>query len=140
MTTVVVDASVALKWFVPEEHAAEALRFLDGTFHLLAPELLFPELGNILWKKMRRGELNAAEARAVLAALAHVPLEVVPASALVEAALEIAIAYDRTVYDALHLALAVARKCAFVTADARLAHAVASGPLARHVRALVSSN
>jgi predicted nucleic acid-binding protein len=58
---------------------------------------------------------------------------------LVAAALEIAVAYERTVYDALYLALAVARDCTFITADDRLARALRRGPLARHVRALSST-
>jgi predicted nucleic acid-binding protein len=136
LTPVVVDASVALKWFVPEVSSAEAARLLDGSFELWAPDLLFPEFGNILWKKIARGEIGRNEARDVAAALRRVPLGVCPSSGLLDAALEIAIAYQRTVYDALYIALAVARGCALVTADARLARALSQGPLARQVRAL----
>ena len=63
----------------------------------------------------------------------------VSSSGLVEAVLEIAVAYGRTVYDGLYLALAVARDCALVTADERLARALAGGPLARHVRGVADS-
>jgi predicted nucleic acid-binding protein len=65
-----------------------------------------------------------------------VPLSVVSSSLLVEAALEIALAHRRTVYDALYVALAVARESVFVTADDRLVGALRGGPLAAHVRAL----
>ena len=139
MTAVVVDSSVALKWFIPEVLSEQAERLLDGSFELLTPDLLFPEVGNILWKKITRGEIQAAEARDVLAALRRVPLVVVASSGLLDGALELALAYRRTVHDALYLALAVARDCAFVTADDRLARALADGPLARHVRGLSSS-
>jgi predicted nucleic acid-binding protein len=138
LTVVVVDASVAVKWFVPEILSDEAARLLDGAFELAAPDLLWAEVGNILWKKVGRHELTAAEARAVLAALARVPLAVVPSSVLVEAALEIAVAQRRSVYDALYVALAVARAGVLVTGDERLANALAGGPLAKHVRALSS--
>lgn len=136
MTPVVVDSSVALKWFIPEEGADKAATLLDGSFLLLAPDLLVSEVGNALWKKIGRAEITAIEARTVLSALARVPIEIVPASSLVEAALEIAVAHRRTVYDALYVALAVARTCVFVTADERLANALAAGALKDHVRAL----
>jgi predicted nucleic acid-binding protein len=134
--SVVVDSSVALKWFVPEVLTGEAVSLLDAGVELLAPDLLYPEAGNILWKKVGRGEIEPRDARDILAALDRVPLSVVSSSLLVEAALEIALARRRTVYDALYVALAVARDSVFVTADDRLARAFRGGPLAAHVRAL----
>ena len=136
MSAVVVDSSVAVKWFVPEVLSEQAAHLLDGSFELLTPDLLFPEFGNILWKKITRGEIQPREARDVLAALGRVPLVVVSSSGLIEAALEIAIAHQRTVYDGLYVAVAVAHDCALVTADDRLARTLAKGPLARHVRGL----
>lgn len=136
MTPVVVDASVALKWFVPEALAAEASRLLDGSFELWAPDLLVAECGNTVWKKVARGELAAAEARDVLAALSQVPLNVVPAFEVVQPALEIALALQRTVYDSLYVALAVARDCPLITADDRLVRALAGSALAGRARAL----
>jgi predicted nucleic acid-binding protein len=132
----VVDASVAVKWFVPEVLSDEAVSLLDSPRELLAPDLLYPEAGNILWKKVGRGEIEARDARDILAALVHVPLSVVPSSTLVEAALEIALVHGRTVYDGLYVALAVAWDAVLVTADGRLVEALREGPLAGHVRAL----
>ena len=136
MSAVVVDCAVAIKWFVPEELSAEAEGLLDGTRDLLAPDLLFAELGNVLWKKVSRQELTTAEARAVLSGISRVPLAVTPSRDLTEAALEIALAHGRTVYDAIYVALAVAHDCTLVTADERLVRALGVGPLARHVKSL----
>ena len=136
MSAVVVDCAVAIKWFVPEELSAEAEGLLDGTRDLLAPDLLFAELGNVLWKKVSRRELTTAEARAVLSGISKVPLAVTPSRDLTAAALEIALAHGRTVYDAIYVALAVAHDCTLVTADERLVRALGVGPLARHVKSL----
>jgi len=100
----------------PEPLSERAERLLDGDQDLLAPDLIFPELGNVLWKKVARRELSPAEGREVLSALDRVPLVVAPSRPLAAAALEIALAHGRTVYDAIYVALAVASDCALVTA------------------------
>ena len=67
--TFVVDASVAIKWFLPELYGDAALRLLREGHSLVAPDLLFPEVGNVLWKRVRRREATAKEAGAALDAL-----------------------------------------------------------------------
>jgi Hydantoinase B/oxoprolinase len=54
------DASIAVKWVVPE-HSSERAPLLHD-YGLVAPDLLFAECANILWKKVRRGELTKEEA------------------------------------------------------------------------------
>ncbi len=63
---IVVDASVAIKWYVNEIYTTNADRLLNGTFELNAPELIIPEFGNIVWKKLRRNELSTVEAAAII--------------------------------------------------------------------------
>ncbi len=55
---IVVDASVAAKWFIAEDNADEALMLLDRPFDLHAPDLLYLEIDNILCKLIRRGLLS----------------------------------------------------------------------------------
>ncbi|MEK6604283.1 MAG: type II toxin-antitoxin system VapC family toxin, partial [Nitrospirota bacterium] len=57
MTRLVVDASVAVKWLVPEIHADAARRILSPNNELLAPDLIWAEVGNVIWKKWRCGEV-----------------------------------------------------------------------------------
>lgn len=133
MSVYVVDANVVAKWFVPERLSEEARGLLDGVHELATPDLLWPEIGNVLWKKSRAGELTPGEAVGIVRALERLPLTVFPSRVLLEAALEVALRTGRTVYDSLYLALAVALECRLVTADERLANAMAGGPLARHV-------
>ena len=134
MRKAVVDASVAVKWFVPEIHSEAAVRLLDAEIALYAPDLISPEFGNILWKKVRRREIGRDEADEIMIAFARLPFEVRPSAALLPSAFELAIELDRTVYDSLYLALAVAEECAWITADAKLHAAIVASGLAPHVQ------
>ena len=102
-----VDASVAVKWFVPENHSAEALRLLDARFRRHIPVLLHTEVGQTIWKKVyQRKEIEAADGRSILRGLMVTALEVHAVTPLVEPAFDIALATGRTVYDSIYLALA----------------------------------
>lgn len=136
MTAIVVDSSVALKWFVPEEHSDRAARLLDDRYELLAPDLIVPEFGNVLWKKARRGEVAGDEVKEILAAFRAVPIEIVASSDVIELAVDIAIAHGRTVYDASYVAVAAARNCILITADERLVRSLAKSRLGERVQAL----
>jgi predicted nucleic acid-binding protein len=129
----VVDANVVAKWFVPERHSEESVRLLDERHELASPDLLWPELGSVLWKKARAGQLTGQEAARIVQALDQFPITVFPSRLVLEGALEIALATGRSVYDGVYVALAVALECPLVTADERLVNALAEGSLASHV-------
>jgi predicted nucleic acid-binding protein len=59
----VVDASLVVKWFVPEVHSEAARRWLEASHDYIAPDLVFPEAGNAIWKKIRRRELSGGHIR-----------------------------------------------------------------------------
>ena len=128
-----VDANVVAKWFVPEPLSDAALRLLDDEYELASPDLLWPEVGSVLWKKSRAREITLQEASRIVTALDTCPLTVFPSRLVLGGALEIAFGTGRSVYDSVYLALAVALECRLATADERLANAVASSTLARHV-------
>ena len=128
MAQVVVDTSVALKWFVPEAHAMEARRVLQqyeaGQFTILVPDLMYAEFGNIVWKKHCFEGLALDDARIYFKRFIAWPFDVTPAADLVDDAFAIAVAHRRAVYDAIFLALSTRHRCRFVTADERLFNAV----------------
>jgi predicted nucleic acid-binding protein len=126
----VIDASVAVKWLLTETHSAESLELLKSSPLLHVPDLLFPEVGNILWKCVRRGDISTENAQELVQWLLLLPLQVHPSSSLLPVALEIACRYDRSVYDSLYLALAIREGCAVVTADERLVNALSATPIA----------
>lgn len=127
----VVDTSVAAKWYLPEPGSPAAVDLLEGGYALLAPDLIVPELGNVLWKKVQWGEITAADAHRVAGAWVEAcPVRILASAPYLSAALEIALRHGRTVYDALYLALAVERAGRYVSADDRLVHALAGTELA----------
>ena len=131
---VVVDASVAVKWFVPENDSAEALRLLDARFRRHIPVLLHTEVGQTIWKKIYlQKEIEAADSRSILRGLMAAALELHAVTPLLEPAFDIALATGRTVYDSIYLALATALGCKFVTADQKLHNALRNGPFAADV-------
>jgi predicted nucleic acid-binding protein len=133
MTPYVIDASVAAKWFLPpsgEPLAAEALRLLAGyargQIRFAVPDLFWAECGNILWKAVRQGRWTRHAAEKAILALQDRSFPTTSSLDLLEEAFSIATTFDRTVYDSLYVALAVRLKADMVTADKRLANALAA--------------
>ncbi len=129
----VIDAGVAIKWYVPEVHQAEAKRFLSPDFTLHVPELFYPEVGSILWKKARllkTPEITEDEGREIVDLLLRVALAVHPMASMLRAAYDLAVSPARpTVYDSCYLVLADIMDCRFVTADRIFFDALKGGPL-----------
>jgi predicted nucleic acid-binding protein len=134
VTLHVVDTSVVVKWFLPEIHAEAAKRLLDPKHELRAPDLLRSEFGNAVWKKLSRGQLQRADARALIEDFRRYPIRIASAEPLLETALDIAADLGRSFYDCLYLALAQRLNCALVTADRRFYDAVGASPLADRLR------
>ncbi len=115
----VVDASVAVKWFVAEDLSDAAERILGRGDALSAPDLVLVEVANALWKKAQLGEIDRADADEALAALAADAIELQPTAPLVRRALALAGEIGHPVYDCIYLAAAEAGDGVVVTADRR---------------------
>ena len=123
--TYVIDASVVLKWFLPESDnaAADLLleKFLNDEAGLIAPDVLLVEIANALWKRVvLRNELTSDEATLIYRDLLTMPLSLTASETIAEAALQLAMKHKHPVYDALYCTLAIDRQCDFVTADQTL--------------------
>jgi len=129
----VIDASVAVKWYLDETHTAEALALLDDDIELHGPELLLPEFGNILWKKCRRNEITTSNAGTILSAFRKKTIRLHSHETLLQAALFGANSTGQTVYDWTYLALAISLSVRFVTADERFFRALEHTTLRRHL-------
>ncbi len=115
--TIVVDASVALKWILPEKGAREADDLLSQA--LIAPSFWLAECANALWKNVRIGKLNAADASGLFQKLVRAPLVSVAMDNDTGSALDLAVKLGHPIYDCLYLALALREDTYVMTADTR---------------------
>ncbi len=127
--TIVIDASVALKWWLRDEDAtAEAdeiqVGLLGGNLKLIAPTLLDYEIVNTLKVAVIRNRITEAYALTAIAELTSYEIERHDIRALQQSAFQLACQHQRSVYDAAYLALAHALSLDFYTGDKRLFNAV----------------
>lgn len=132
----VVDASVAVKWFVNEELHAEALRLLVVSEPLRAPDFILAEAANVFWRKRLADDIEEALALRALDELrSNLPI-LYPLADLAGRALKIALHLRHPIYDCLYLACAEAAQGVLVSADQRLRRIVADTPFAPLMRDL----
>lgn len=127
--TLVVDASVAIKWVIDEVPLAEttAARTIIGRYSVAAPSLFDFELASILWSKRRRGLLTDSDAAALALALQAAPIRRVNDDGLWLRALSLADSVGHPPYDCAYVAAAlVVGAVGVVTADNRFAKAFES--------------
>ncbi len=133
MKQLVLDASVAIKWAMPfarepltDESVRLLRRYIDAEVEFIVPDVFWAEVGNVLWKGARQRRWPRDQAEAVAADMRARDFPTVPSRILLAEALRIAFAYDRSTYDCLYVALAVESKTELITADERLANALAA--------------
>jgi predicted nucleic acid-binding protein len=134
--TIVVDASVALKWVIdePGSEAAAALRTED----LIAPTLWLAEAANALWRHARIGDISDNEAAVQFSELLKAPVASLAMEPHLERALQLAMEIGHPVYDCIYLALALQHQTHVVTADRRFAGAANTPALTGSVRLLTT--
>lgn len=133
----IIDASVLIKFFVPEVLSDKAEQLLarveDGSLTLFSPDLIYAEAGNTLWKKLRLKELTRSEVAKIRDLIISIPLKIEASKSLFPIAVDIAIAYEVTVYDALYLSLAKIYETQMMTADRKLFDLTAKTDLKKSV-------
>ena len=126
MSVIVVDSCVVAKWILPETDSDKAHRLASVAAkrgdRLVVLDLAFPEVANVIWKRYRQKALRLDEVHDCLADLLRSPGQVEPAIPLLGSAVEIAAKHDRSIYDALFVALCNALSADGITADAPPMH------------------
>jgi hypothetical protein len=120
MTAFVVDASVALKWFVMQPDSALADRLLAREFELHAPDLMRAEAANGLWRYFRNGDIRQNQGKSALAKLGRTINVWHRGDDLAGDAFDLAVALDHPAYDCIYLGLARRLGTKVITADRRL--------------------
>lgn len=128
MTEIVIDSGIIVKWFVSEPDSIQARLIYDeyenGNLGLLAPDLLYVEFGNVIWKKQVLQNFDETDAAFAIEQFKKISFTLTPTTVLFDDAFQIAVQYKRTFYDSLYLALSRKENCEFVTADEKLYNAV----------------
>ncbi|MEM2107397.1 MAG: type II toxin-antitoxin system VapC family toxin [Candidatus Bathyarchaeia archaeon] len=118
----VVDASVAVKWYVEEDLRDKALRLRDdllsGAVDLEAPSLILYEVGNAIRHHPGATEGECANTVTQLRNIGIIIREL--DDSCMKIAAKIAFEEKLTFYDAVYLSLAKSRKAKFLTADTEL--------------------
>lgn len=122
----IVDASVLLRAFFPDEQQAQAQALIrdhvTGRVRLVAPTLMLYEMTNAVVQAVRRGRITDEEGEDILTAFDGLGIGMEPVTW--QRVLPLARRFDRSAYDAAYLALAEARGETLVTGDLRLYNAV----------------
>jgi predicted nucleic acid-binding protein len=128
---IVIDASVAVKWCLADgELVPQAARLLaayrSGDIRFAVPDLFWVELANALWKAVKKQRVGFPDAKRSLFLVTDLKIPTIPTAGFVAAAMELAVRHDRTVNDAIYVELASQLKTDLITADERLANALAA--------------
>lgn len=119
--TIVVDASVAVKWFVPEpgDKAAECL--LESGEPLVAPAFIRIEVAGAFFRRLKKGELPEEEARIAHQAWEHMlatgTVRLIPDDELYDDAVHCAFTVKHDLPDCLYIALGKRLGASIITAD-----------------------
>jgi predicted nucleic acid-binding protein len=128
MRDIVIDSSVAVKWFLNELNSAEALAILNdfqlNNLSLLAPDFIYAELGNVMWQRVKRKALAVVDAQDFVDKIIKIKFTLTSTATLLGDAYQLAVAHERSVYDSLYLALSIREQCQLVTADEKLINAI----------------
>lgn len=122
---IVVDATVAAKWYLTEADSAKALAFLANTEDALAaPDWIEAEVASAIARRHRMGGATRAEAETLISewrrdiALGRIALE--PWQGLIQEATNLALTIGHGLVDCLYLACAIKRDATLITADEKL--------------------
>ena len=123
--SLVVDASIALKWFLLDEPlASQAIAAFENGGNLIASDFLIAKMCNGAWRSTGLGRISRAQVDEIATGLRRFFDKLVSAARLPRRASAIAGQLDHPVYDCSYLALAEAEQANLVTADLRLADKV----------------
>ncbi len=136
MNILVVDACVAIKWFLPENKFKEAGEILNSFNRMIIPDLFLIEFDAIVTKKVRQRLVEQSDAVQIIQEIRNIPFDVVPYKLVSKMAFDLSSALPITQYDACYLAAAIEYDEKVVTADMRFFNGMRGTPFESYVKAL----
>lgn len=136
MSIPVIDACVAIKWFLPEKDYQKAGEILAGYNRLYAPNLFQIEMDAIITKKVRQRLIEPEDAYPIYEEIRNIPIQIVPYSLIGKLAFDLSVALPITQYDACYLAVAIEYDEQVISADMRFVRGMKGTPFEQYVNAL----
>jgi predicted nucleic acid-binding protein len=136
MSIPVIDACVAIKWFLPEEKFEEAGAILSSHNRMIAPDLFFIEFDAIVTKKVRQRLVDQKDAAIMVQEIRNIPFEVIPYSMISRLAFDLSSTLAITQYDACYLSVAIEFNQKVYTADKRFYRGMRETPFENFVEVL----
>lgn len=136
MSIPVIDACVAIKWFLPEEGHEQAGAILRSYNNMLVPDLFWIEFDAIVTKKVRQGLVEKEDAGRIATEIRNLPFHEIPYRMISGMAFDLSAALPVTQYDACYLAVALECNEQVHTADRRFVRGMKGTPFENMVRAI----
>jgi predicted nucleic acid-binding protein len=136
VSDLVIDASVAVKWFVSEEASDKADEVSASDYTLLAPRLIVTEVANAMARKAMQGLITPLEATEYVRTLPQFLAGLLDVDDLIESALQNACIHRHPIYDFVYLEAARRRDTKMLTADQKFIAKVEGTTLAKLVISL----
>ncbi|REL38149.1 PIN domain-containing protein [Rhodohalobacter sp. SW132] len=136
MSIPVIDACVAIKWFLPEKDYQKAGEILSSHNRLFAPDLFQVEMDSIITKKVRQKLIETEDAYRIYDEIRKIPIQIIPYSLIGKLAFDLSAALPITQYDACYLASAIEYDEKVISADMRFVRGMKGTPFEHYVDAL----
>lgn len=133
MNIPVIDACVAIKWFLPEENYQKAGEILSSHNRLYAPDLFQVEMDSIITKKVRQRLIETDDAYRIYEEIRNIPIQIIPYSLIGKLAFDLSVALPITQYDACYLAVAIEYDEIVISADMRFVRGMNGTPFEEYV-------
>jgi predicted nucleic acid-binding protein len=129
---IVVDATVILKWYLPEIYSEEA-RDLLNRYQVCSSETVVSQVASGLWKRIRTGEVKPNEGKRIMRNLLRLPIRLTPTTSLAANAMDLSTFSTRTFNESQLFVLAMREESKVVTADFHWYTMLSSGKLKSYI-------
>jgi predicted nucleic acid-binding protein len=130
----VIDASVAVKWFIPEKGTEQAHEVLEDLNFFYAPDIFLMEVDSVLTKKVRTRNISINEAFEKREQFRKLPFKLIDYEKIGEFAFRLSTEFAVTLYDAMYVATAIDYEAILHTADRRLSNGLSTTPFGKYVK------